>query len=321
MAKMTPEQEASYALAFGIARSDLPPDAQRAYDRLVELRARAASTAPVLRAGAEAASGHIILPGRVAAVGTALVFLVGQGGGVVLLPYAFTRWLPGTPPWPVTVRAIGVALIAIGGIMVITGFFRFATEGTGIPFPAGPTSRQLTTGGPYRYVRNPLYLAIVMAVTGQALLSAARCSWSTRPCCSPPSPRSSTGMRSRRWPGASADNTRPTASRCPAGGRACHAERRDTAPHGKGVPRVPALPNRPRRQISWLCPICGLWGGMPPGLRCGFRATAAGAALIPVRVPGMPDSRAKTRGLSPVPVVIAQPDVSRFRSEGRRVWS
>ena len=170
MAKMTPEQEASYALDFGIARSDLPPDAQLAYDHLVEQRARAATTAPVSRANAEAAGGPVVLPRWAAAVGTALVFLAGQGGGVVLLPYAFTHWQPGTPPWPVAVRAIGVALIAIGGIMVLTGFVRFATEGIGIPFPAEPTSRQLTIGGPYRYVRNPLYLAIVMAVTGQALL-------------------------------------------------------------------------------------------------------------------------------------------------------
>jgi protein-S-isoprenylcysteine O-methyltransferase Ste14 len=36
--------------------------------------------------------------------------------------------------------------------------------------PAEPTSRLLTVGGPYRYVRNPLYLAWVMAITGQALL-------------------------------------------------------------------------------------------------------------------------------------------------------
>ena len=170
MTKMTPEQEASYALDFGVARSDLPPDAQLAYDRLVAQRARAAAAAPVPRANAEAASGPVVLPRWAAAVGTALVFLAGQGGAVVLLPYAFTHWQPGTPPWPVVVRAIGVALIAIGGIMVLTGFVRFATEGIGIPFPAEPTSRQLTIGGPYRYVRNPLYLAIVMAITGQALL-------------------------------------------------------------------------------------------------------------------------------------------------------
>lgn len=36
MAKMTPQQEAAYALGFGVARSGLPPDAQLGYDRLVE---------------------------------------------------------------------------------------------------------------------------------------------------------------------------------------------------------------------------------------------------------------------------------------------
>jgi protein-S-isoprenylcysteine O-methyltransferase Ste14 len=170
MTKMTPEQEASYALDFGVARSDLPPDAQLAFDRLVARRARAVATSPVLQADGAAEGGHAVLPRWVAAVGTALVLLVGQGGGVVLLPYAFTHWQPGTPPWPVLVRAIGVALIAVGGITVLTGFARFATEGIGIPVPTEPTSRKLTVGGPYRFVRNPLYLAIVLAVTGQALL-------------------------------------------------------------------------------------------------------------------------------------------------------
>jgi hypothetical protein len=33
MKNMTPEQEARYALDFGVARSDLPEDAQLAYDR------------------------------------------------------------------------------------------------------------------------------------------------------------------------------------------------------------------------------------------------------------------------------------------------
>jgi hypothetical protein len=41
MAKMTPEQEARYALNWEVARSDLPKGAQLAYDRLVEERARA----------------------------------------------------------------------------------------------------------------------------------------------------------------------------------------------------------------------------------------------------------------------------------------
>jgi hypothetical protein len=38
MVKMTPDQEAEYALSFGVARSDLPQPAQLAYDRMVEQR-------------------------------------------------------------------------------------------------------------------------------------------------------------------------------------------------------------------------------------------------------------------------------------------
>jgi len=170
MVKMTSEQEAAYALRWGIARSGLPPDAQMAYDRLVEQQARAAALAPASPAGAKAARSPVILPRWAAAVGTVLVFLIGQGTAVVLLPYAFTHWQPGAPPWPAVVRAIGVALIAAAGIVVIWGFVRFATEGAGIPVPTEPTSRQLTVGGPYRYLRNPLYLAIALAVTGQGLL-------------------------------------------------------------------------------------------------------------------------------------------------------
>ena len=168
MVKMTPEREAAYALDFGVARSDLPEDVQLVYDRLVEQRARTA--APVSRAGAEDASGRVTLPERVAAaVGTALFLPVAAGFGIVLVPYLITHWQPGGP-YPLAVRVLGVALIAAGGVLFIWGCARFAAEGVGIPIPTEPTSRLLTVGGPYRYVRNPLYLAWVMAITGQALL-------------------------------------------------------------------------------------------------------------------------------------------------------
>ncbi len=36
--KMTPEQEAAYALDFNVSRGDLKPDAQREYDRQLEAR-------------------------------------------------------------------------------------------------------------------------------------------------------------------------------------------------------------------------------------------------------------------------------------------
>jgi protein-S-isoprenylcysteine O-methyltransferase Ste14 len=169
MTRMTPEQEAAYALDFGVARTGLSEAAQLAYDRLAEERAIAAQ-ARLTQMPSAPVDARMIPPRLAAALGTALVFLVGQGGGVVLLPYALTRWRPGVPQWPVVVQVIGIALITVAGIVVLWGFARFATEGVGVPFPGEPSARKLTVGGPYRYVRNPLYLAIVMAISGQALL-------------------------------------------------------------------------------------------------------------------------------------------------------
>lgn len=88
----------------------------------------------------------------------------------MLLPYAFTHWQSGTPMWPVIVRTIGVALIGVGGIVVAWAFAQFAAEGVGVPIPGEPNSQRLTVGGPYRYVRNPLYVASVASISGQALL-------------------------------------------------------------------------------------------------------------------------------------------------------
>ena len=170
MAKMTPEREAAYALRWGIARSGLPPEAQLAYDRLVEQQARAAASAPVPPADGEATSVPVTRPRWVAALGTAIFALIVQGGGVVLLPYAFTRWQPGTPLWPVVIRVIGVVLITLGVIVVAWAFTQFAAEGNGVPIPGEPNSQRLTVGGPYRYVRNPLYVASVVAISGQGLL-------------------------------------------------------------------------------------------------------------------------------------------------------
>jgi protein-S-isoprenylcysteine O-methyltransferase Ste14 len=167
MAKMTPEQEAVYALDVGVARSGLPPEAQLAYDRLVEQRARARAQAPVSQTST---SAPVAMPRWAAALGTAVFALIVQGAGVVLLPYAFTRWQPGTPPWPVVVRVIGMVLIAVGGVVVAWAFAQFAAEGVGVPIPGEPNSQRLTVAGPYRYVRNPLYVASVVVISGQALL-------------------------------------------------------------------------------------------------------------------------------------------------------
>jgi len=48
-------------------------------------------------------------------------------------------------------------------------FARFVAEGVGTPAPVAPT-RELVVGGLYRYVRNPVYLAVLAAIAGQALV-------------------------------------------------------------------------------------------------------------------------------------------------------
>jgi protein-S-isoprenylcysteine O-methyltransferase Ste14 len=44
-------------------------------------------------------------------------------------------------------------------------------EGIGTPMPAAPT-QHLVVGGVYRHVRNPMYVAILTALVGQAVLFA-----------------------------------------------------------------------------------------------------------------------------------------------------
>jgi protein-S-isoprenylcysteine O-methyltransferase Ste14 len=59
-------------------------------------------------------------------------------------------------------------MLIAGAIVLIQAFARFVTEGHGTPAPLAPTER-LVIGGLYRHVRNPMYLAVVAAITGQAL--------------------------------------------------------------------------------------------------------------------------------------------------------
>ena len=61
-----------------------------------------------------------------------------------------------------------MALLVAGVVVLVGAFVRFVTEGVGTPAPVAPTQR-LVVGGLYRYVRNPMYLAVVATIVGQAL--------------------------------------------------------------------------------------------------------------------------------------------------------
>jgi protein-S-isoprenylcysteine O-methyltransferase Ste14 len=104
-----------------------------------------------------------------AAIGTALAFPFGPGVVPVLIPWMITHWRAGGP-YPLALRAVGIVLIGAGGILTVATFVRFVTEGRGTPFPTDPpTSRKVMVGGPYRYVRNPMYVGFILAIVGEAL--------------------------------------------------------------------------------------------------------------------------------------------------------
>ena len=60
-------------------------------------------------------------------------------------------------------------IIAAGTAVLLGAFGRFVIEGIGTPAPVAPTER-LVIGGAYRYVRNPMYIAVAAVIVGQALL-------------------------------------------------------------------------------------------------------------------------------------------------------
>ncbi len=106
----------------------------------------------------------------VAATGTAVFFALAPGTVAGLVPWWLTGWRLGQPlAASVPLRVLGALLVVAGTGVLVHAFVRFVAEGLGTPAPVAPTEH-LVVGGLYRYVRNPMYLAVVAAILGQALL-------------------------------------------------------------------------------------------------------------------------------------------------------
>jgi protein-S-isoprenylcysteine O-methyltransferase Ste14 len=103
-----------------------------------------------------------------AAIGSAVFFLAAPGVVVGLVPYLLTGW-DVRDPFPVALRVLGGVVLAVALAVLVSAFARFVVEGLGTPAPVAPTER-LVVGGFYRHVRNPMYVAVVAAIVGQALL-------------------------------------------------------------------------------------------------------------------------------------------------------
>jgi protein-S-isoprenylcysteine O-methyltransferase Ste14 len=107
----------------------------------------------------------------VAAVGSAVFFVVAPGVVAGLVPWLISGW---DVRWPMSasgggMMALGAAILAVAVLVLIRNFVRFVVEGRGTPSPVLQTER-LVVGGDYRFVRNPMYLGVIGAILGQAMI-------------------------------------------------------------------------------------------------------------------------------------------------------
>ena len=105
-----------------------------------------------------------------AVIGSIVFLFVAPGIVAGLIPWWISGYrmepaLFGVEPF----RWLGVALLLLGAVLLVETFARFALQGLGTPAPIAPTKSLVVTGS-YRFVRNPMYVAVVSLILGQALL-------------------------------------------------------------------------------------------------------------------------------------------------------
>ncbi len=93
-----------------------------------------------------------------------LIFVPGLFVGYV--PFVF---LPSGPRIDTGALAFAaIPLWVIGGAAVLWCFWDFLIKGKGTPAPIDPP-KELVVSGLYRYVRNPMYLGVLIMLTGHFL--------------------------------------------------------------------------------------------------------------------------------------------------------
>jgi protein-S-isoprenylcysteine O-methyltransferase Ste14 len=75
-----------------------------------------------------------------------------------MLPLSLPTWL----------RPLGLAVAAGGALLAGTCIAAFVTKGRGTPAPFDPP-QEFVASGPYRYVRNPMYVGAAAAILGAGL--------------------------------------------------------------------------------------------------------------------------------------------------------
>jgi len=95
-----------------------------------------------------------------------LFFLVVPGTVAGLVPLLA---IAEGPPQLAGARLLGLLPLLGGTALLVACVSLFATVGRGTPAPVDPPKR-LVARGPYRVVRNPMYLGVLLILLGEAVL-------------------------------------------------------------------------------------------------------------------------------------------------------
>ena len=108
---------------------------------------------------------------RTSAIVVSAIFAIIAPGTVAgIIPWWISRWKIQAPFLNFYgFRVTGIILILASLPVLLDSFARFALQGIGTPALLLPT-RHLVVTGLYRYIRNPMYVAVVGLIAGQALL-------------------------------------------------------------------------------------------------------------------------------------------------------
>src|SRR5215475_10114719 len=105
-----------------------------------------------------------------ASLGSLAFFIVAPGTILGFVPWCLTQWRIGPPFFGIApLRWVGAALIVLGLLPLLSSFARFAWDGLGTPAPIAPPTKLVVTGF-FRRVRNPIYVALLVILLGEALL-------------------------------------------------------------------------------------------------------------------------------------------------------
>ncbi len=96
-----------------------------------------------------------------------LLYLIFEAGLFALyIPLAFLR--TGSRIETGVLSFLAIPLWLIGSLIVLWCFWTFTFQGRGTPDPTDPP-KELVVTGPYRYVRNPIYVGVVFIFLGHFL--------------------------------------------------------------------------------------------------------------------------------------------------------